>query len=87
MMDPTRVAHELTKQRPTWQDDTVEIASARIEHTSLQSHVWGSDGEEERVIFSYYCDELVFNPAEFVGNTVGWARGLHRKRDIYYLQH
>jgi hypothetical protein len=43
------------------------------------------DGREEE-LFSFYTDELVFSPQEFVGLTKEQALDLFRRRDIEYLQ-
>ena len=44
------------------------------------------DDGTERDLFSYYPDELSFEPEEFVGLTRQEALGLFRERDIAYLR-
>ena len=40
----------------------------------------------EKVLFSFYPDELSFSPEEFVGLTEREARELRRRRDVAYLR-
>ncbi len=48
-------------------------------------HVTFGDGEE-KLLFSYYPDEISFHPSEFVGLTEQQARDLRRKKDLAYLR-
>ena len=80
---------EITRKRDTWgkrEELPLTIEQARIETTVSQSHVWATIGEVERVVFSYYPDELSFTASEFVGVTIEQARELHMERDIAWLQ-
>ena len=40
----------------------------------------------EKVLFSFYPDELCFRAEEFVGLTEREARELRRRRDVAYLR-
>jgi hypothetical protein len=44
-----------------------------------------SDGQEHK-LFSFYPDEISFEPHEFVGLTVQEAKQLRFKKDVQYLQ-
>lgn len=44
------------------------------------------DNGTVRGLFSYYTDELVFTPEEFIGLTADEARDLFRRKDMEYLQ-
>ena len=67
------------------------IVRARLLHNtdkSITLLVWFSNEELARPIrlFSYYPDELTFDPSEFLGLTEQAARELRQKRDIEYLR-
>jgi hypothetical protein len=42
--------------------------------------------EDVKMLFSYYPDELVFSPCEFIGLTETAAEQMFHRRDIAYLQ-
>jgi len=44
------------------------------------------DNGQEEELFSFYPDEIMFTPSEFVGLTVAEARQLFHKKDVAFLQ-
>ena len=44
------------------------------------------DGGLEQSIFSFYPDELTFEPDEFIGLSIVEAQDLKRKKDLEYLK-
>lgn len=44
------------------------------------------DNGEAKTLFSYYPDEISFQPSEFVGLTEDEARSLFHRKDVAYLQ-
>lgn len=48
-------------------------------------HATFEDGVE-RMLFSYYPDELSFQPSEFIGLTAPQAHALKGRKDVRFLQ-
>lgn len=77
-------------------DKNLKIVSARITKMPRpmpdgmfdampEVHVTLPSGKEH-YLFTYYPDELSFEPNEFVGLTLDEARGLKFKKDVQYIQ-
>lgn len=87
-MNLDEIISDLTTERERWTDETVVIQSAQIEATPAgQFHIWGTDAAgAEKVIFSYYPDELSFQSDQFAGRTVAECRKVHMDADVAYLR-
>ena len=44
------------------------------------------EDNSQKVLFSYYPDEISFTEQEFIGKTEDEARELRRQKDLYFLQ-
>lgn len=87
--DLTNIITDITTTREhfTYEERNQVVTNIHIEATAGRNHVWGTaeDGVE-KVMFSYYPDELHFTASEFEGRTVDYARDLFHDRDVEYLQ-
>jgi hypothetical protein len=73
MSEPTITSARITPMPKSFFDPMPEV------------HATFTDGNE-RKLFSYYPDEISFQPAEFIGLTEREACLLRHRRDVAYLR-
>ena len=85
-LDFAAVARDLATVRARWTSQATVITEVRIETVAGICHVWGTAEDTERLVFSYYPDELTFTAAELTGRTVEQIRAQHHDRDVAWLR-
>ncbi len=66
---------------------SVRFTTLPVNIFDAMPEVWAIfDDGEEKMLFSYYPDEISFTESEFVGLTQHQARQLRHERDVEYLR-
>lgn len=62
------------------------INKSIVDPTVNVVEVWLNDEPDWQVLFTYYPNELCFDPEELIGLTVEDARNLRLQRDLEFLR-
>jgi hypothetical protein len=66
--------------------NTIKSATITLHPFGYSEVIARLDNGDDEKLFTFYSDELSFQPFEFEGLTIEQAKALRHKRDVEYLQ-